>query len=94
MKKLCSLLLAVGVVIAFAQPGFSQVERMADNDAQVPGAVRVGADEATAIVDAVDYENRTGTIRLPDGTTLSFKAWPELRNFDRVKVGDKVFIRK
>ncbi len=45
-------------------------------------------------MDSVDYENRTGNLKLPDGTMLTFKAGPEVRNFDQVKAGDKVLIRK
>ena len=94
MKKVFSLVLAMGVVIAFAQPGFAQVQKMAGNDAQASGVVKVEAEEGTATVDSVDYENRTGTLKLPDGTMLTFKAGPEVRNFDQVKAGDKVLIRK
>lgn len=93
MKKVFSLLLTVGVVIAFAQPGFAQVQKMAGRDAQAPGGVKVEMEEGNATVDSVDYENRTGTLKLPDGTMLTFKAGPEVRNFDQVKVGDKVLIR-
>lgn len=94
MKKVFSLVLAIGVVIAFAQPGFAQVQKMAGHDAQAPSMVQVEAQEGTATVDSVDYENRTGTLKLPDGTVLTFKAGPEVRNFDQVKAGDKVLIRK
>ena len=93
MKKALFLVLAVGMVIAFAEPGFAQVEKRAGNDAQVPG-VKVEAEENAATVASIDYENRTGTLKLPDGTMVTFKAGPEVRNFDHVKVGDKVLIRK
>jgi hypothetical protein len=32
-------------------------------------------------------------LKLPDGTTETFKAGPEVRNFDKLKVGDQVLIR-
>ncbi len=94
MKKVFSLALAVGMVIAFAQPGFTQVQKMAVNEAQAPDGVKMEVEGGTATVDSVDYENRTGTLKLPDGTMLTFKAGPEVRNFDQVKAGDKVLIRK
>jgi len=30
---------------------------------------------------------------LPDGTTVTFKAGPEVGTFDKLKVGDQVLIR-
>jgi hypothetical protein len=93
MKKVVSLILAVGVVIAFAQPGFGQVQKLASSESQALGKVKVEVEEITATVVSVDYENRTGTLKLPDGTMLTFKAGPEVRNFDLVRVGDKVLIR-
>jgi len=93
MKKIFSLVLAVGVVIAFAQPGFGQAQKLASSESQVPSKVRAEAEESVATVASVDYESRTGTLKLPDGTMLTIKARPELKNFDVVKVGDKVLIR-
>ncbi len=93
MNKIFSLSLAVCVVIAFAQPGFGQVQKLASSESQAPGKVKVEVEETTATVASVDYENRTGTLKLPDGTMVAFKARPELKNFDLVKVGDKVLIR-
>ena len=48
---------------------------------------------STATVVGMDYANRTGTLKFPDGTTVTFKASPEARNFDQLKVGDQVLIR-
>lgn len=93
MKKVFSLVLAMGVVIAFVQPGFGQVQKLASNESQAAGKVKVEVEESTATVASVDYENRTGTLKLPDGTVLTFEAGPEVKNFDLVKVGDKVVIR-
>ena len=91
MRKAFFLVLAVGVIIAFAQPGFGQVQKLASSEFQVPAKIKV--EESTATVVSVDYENRTGMLKLPDGTMLAFKARPELKDFDLVKVGDKVLIR-
>jgi len=93
MRKVFSLLLAVGVVIVFAQPGFGQVQKVGSGESQVPSKVKVEMEESAATVVSVDYESRTGMLKLPDGTMLTFKARPELKNFDLVKVGDKVLIR-
>jgi len=32
-------------------------------------------------------------LKLPDGTTVTFKAGPEVETFDKLKVGDQVLIR-
>jgi len=94
MKRVLFLALTVSVVIAFAQPGFAQVRKIAGNSAPAAGGIKVEAEEGTATVDSIDYENRTGTLKLPDGTMLTFRVSPEVRNSDQVKVGDKVLIRK
>ncbi len=85
MKKVFSLALAVGLVSMFAQFGFAQVETVVEKKA-------VESRTSTATVVGIDYEGRTGTLKLPDGTTATFKAWPEARDFDQLKVGDQVLI--
>jgi hypothetical protein len=84
----------MGVVILFTQPGFAQVQKTAGHDVQTPDRVNVETKDGTATVVSIDYENRTGTLRLPDGTILTFKARGEMSNFDQVKAGDQVLIRK
>ncbi|HVP76510.1 MAG TPA: hypothetical protein VMV04_01305 [Thermodesulfobacteriota bacterium] len=93
MKKLFSLVLGVALVIAFAQSGFAQAQTGVEKNATTPGFSAVESPTNTATVGAIDYENRTGMLRLPDGTTVTFKAGPEVRNFDNLKVGDQVLIR-
>jgi hypothetical protein len=93
MRKLFSLLLGVGLVIAFAQFGFAQAQTVSEKNATTPSFSAVESPINTATVGAIDYENRTGMLKLPDGTTETFKAGPEVRNFDKLKVGDQVLIR-
>ena len=93
MKRVFSLLLAAGAIIAFSQIAFAQVDKMAEKHANKSGVLVVESFTSTATVDAIDYENRTGTIKLPDGTTKIFKAGPEVGNFNLLKVGDPVLIR-
>jgi len=71
MKKVSSLLLAVGVVIAFAQRGFGQVQKLGLGESQVPSKVKVEIEESAATVVSVDYESRTGMLKLPDGPMLT-----------------------
>ena len=45
--------------------------------------------EATATIEAIDPESRLLVIRGPDGIA-TIAAGPEVRNFDQIRVGDKV----
>jgi len=49
--------------------------------------------KATATVEAVDPATRTVTLKLPRGETRSLVAGEEVRNFDQIKVGDKVTVK-
>ena len=93
MKKGFFLALAVGLIIAFAQTGFAQVGTSAGRDAEMAGTVVAQAATSTATVAAIDYEHRVATIRLPDGSTVTFKAGPEVNSFNQLKVGDQVLVR-
>ncbi len=94
MKKLFCLLLAVVVVLALAQIGLAQVQKMTGNDGQNTRAINVEVEGNTATVDAIDYENCMGTLRLPDGTMVTFKFGTAVTNSDDLKVGDQVIIRR
>ena len=92
MKMILSLVFVGCAIIAFAQFGFAQTQKI-DRGVEKPGPVSVAAIESKATICAIDYEKRTGTLRLPDGTTETFNAGPEVENFDQVKVGDQVILR-
>jgi hypothetical protein len=94
MKKLFSLVLATGVVFALAQIGFAQVQKVTGDDGQDPRAVKVEVEGNTATVVAIDYENRMGTLRFPDGTMVTFKLGPAVTNSNHLKMGDRVIIRR
>ncbi len=44
----------------------------------------------SASVAAIDPSTRKITLSAPDGSTASFLAGPEIRNFDQIRVGDRV----
>lgn len=44
----------------------------------------------TVTVSAIDKSTRQITLKADDGSTATFVAGPEIRNFDQVSVGDKV----
>lgn len=92
MKKISSLVVVGCAMIAFAQFGCSQTQNI-KRDAGRPDAASVATTENTATIVAIDYEKRTGTLRLADGTTETFRARPEVKDFDQVKVGDSVILR-
>ncbi len=92
MKSLFSCTFLVVLVILFAELGFGQVKAEIENSAEA-AAVLVRAPTTTATVVRIDYENRTGMLRLTDGTTVTFSAGPELEAFDQIKLGEEVLIR-
>ncbi len=93
MKKEISLVLAVAIVIGFAQLGYAEVVAGIEKSAERPSPAVVKSATSVATVVGIDYEARTGTLMLSDGKTVTFSAGPEVRNFDQMKVGDRVLIR-
>ena len=56
----------------------------------VPGGVIVQTYKITATVTAVDAASRKVTLTMADGAKTTFKAGPEVVNFDQIQVGDQV----
>jgi hypothetical protein len=46
-----------------------------------------------ATVESVDAKQRKLTLKGPQGTVLPVEASPDVRNFDQIKVGDRVVVR-
>jgi hypothetical protein len=63
---------------------------MEDQAGPMTGLIAVNTTTATATVTAVDPAKRTVTLRSPDGTTNTYKLTKYVRNFDQIKVGDRV----
>src|SRR6476659_6913394 len=55
-----------------------------------PDAVEVRTMSETASVQSIDQANRTVTLKTADGALHTYKCSPEVRNFDKMKVGDQV----
>jgi hypothetical protein len=66
-----------GALIAALQPGEA-------------GGVAIGTYQETASVTAIDKVNRKVTLTTADGDKATFKAGPEVVNFDQIQVGDRV----
>jgi Cu/Ag efflux protein CusF len=47
----------------------------------------------TASVEAIDTASRTVTLKGPGGNLVPIAAGPEVKNFDQIKVGDRVLVR-
>lgn len=85
-KVVLAGVLAVAVLITFGQFALAAEKKQAEE----PGAIAVAVVKASATVEAVDAANRTVTLKADDGQTKTLKCGPEVRNFDQIKVGDKV----
>jgi hypothetical protein len=72
-----------------APAGKTAVEKMAGDK---PGVVVAEAVKVTATVEAVDKDKRTITVKGPQGRMVTLKVGPEAKNFDEIKVGDKVLV--
>ena len=58
-----------------------------------PGGFVVGTVEISALVKAIDKENRKVTLEGPDGKTMTVKVDPSVKKLDDLKVGDTVNAR-
>ncbi len=55
-----------------------------------PGVVMAEGASITATVEAIDYDKRTVDLKGPKGNVVTLKVGPEAKNFNQVKVGDRV----
>src|SRR5262249_55594723 len=55
-----------------------------------PNAVVAREASITATVEAIDYDKRTVDLKGPKGNVVTLKVGPEAKNFNQVKVGDRV----
>ena len=89
------LAVIVSASVAWAQtPAAPKAETPAAPKAEAPagkpGVVVADVTTITATVEAVDQAKRTMTLKGPKGRTVTLTVPPEARNFDQVKVGDKL----
>lgn len=93
MKK-SSVALAAGLLCAvFAAPVLAAEPAAAvDSQRELPAAMAVAGVQLTAIVDAVDLENRLVTLRTEDGEVMLLAVSEEARNLPQVQVGDRVVV--
>ena len=101
MRTWTRRLIALGVTLtmaapaAWAQAPAAKPAAPADKPApkaaaDKPGVVIGDLVVVTATVDAIDKDKRTVTLKGPKGKTVTLKVDEAAKNFDQVKVGDKV----
>src|SRR5215470_6121587 len=89
------LAVVIGASVAWAQtPAAPKAETPAAPKAEAPagkpGVVVADVTRITATVEAVDQAKRTVTLKGPQGRTVTLTVPSEAKNFDQVKVGDKL----
>ena len=91
----CALTLTMAAPVAWAQAPTAKPPVPADKSAAAapagaPGVVMADLRVVTATVEAIDTAKRTVTLKGADGRSTTLKVGPGAKNFDQVKVGDKV----
>jgi Cu/Ag efflux protein CusF len=92
-KSFFSVTVAVVVAagsISCTQNSSPTAENSASSDRYQEQVLRESLMTVSATVTALDPTTRQVTLREDDGTTLSFRAGPEVRNLEQVQVGDRV----
>jgi hypothetical protein len=88
--------IAAAFVGALAFPAMAQqpAAQAAVVAASAPGkVVLAGTVKVTGTVEALDAAQRQVTVKGPKGQLATLTAGPEVRNFDQIKVGDKVVVQ-
>src|SRR5215470_10314336 len=86
-------LLALGLIVVIsASVAWAQTPAApkAETPAGKPGVVVADVTRITATVEAIDQAKHTVTLKGWQGRTVILTVPPEAKNFDQIKVGDKV----
>lgn len=90
MKPVCVSVLAV-LALAAAAPRAPAQATKSSSVSTGPGTIRtVETTRATATVAGIDMATRTVSLKRADGSVIDVHAGEEVRNLDKVKVGDTV----
>ncbi len=93
MKKAVSVIVVLVLMLVFAGAGLAAEKKAAKKPAEKPAGVMVDVVTVEATVDAIDTAKRIITLKTPTGMQRMVKVGPEVKNFDQIKVGDKVTAR-
>ena len=83
---------ALALTSCSSTPG-GETSTMTATKAGVPGGVFVETHEGTATVKAIDTVKRKITLVSAAGKEATFKAGPDVVNFDQIKVGDQLWVK-
>ena len=84
-------ILAIAVAAAVSPLTLAQKPEVSGAVATAPGQAKaVAVVKASATVEAVDPAKRAVTLKMPKGDSRTIIAGEEVRNFDQIKVGDKL----
>jgi hypothetical protein len=94
MKKVFSgIAWVLGVaVISLVLSGLTFAAETKAESKEKPGATVTQETKLTADVVKIDHKKRIAVLAGPDGNTLEIHVKPDIKNLDRVKVGDKLNI--
>ncbi|WP_448681688.1 hypothetical protein [Pseudomonas nicosulfuronedens] len=88
------LSLAAGVLVGCQSQKHDELSYQYDSTESVakgvPGGAMTETEEVQASVSAIDRAKRTFTLSDDQGNSRTLQAPPEMRNFDQLKVGDRV----
>jgi len=90
MKRIFAVLTAVLMVFASISFAVAQQADAPKKAVGKPGIIIVDEVVVTATVEAVNYEKRTVALKGPEGKIKTVKIDKDVKNFDQIKVGDKV----
>ena len=86
--------LAVFVQKAGSPPSAEQAQAVSlAPKGEMPAGVVAQTTQITANVEAIDYKNRTVTLKGPEGGVRTIKVGNNVKRLDEVKVGDQVVLR-
>jgi Cu/Ag efflux protein CusF len=89
-----SLFIVAAVAAALSSPSWAQQASGAVLAASSPGKATIAQTvKLTATVEAIDLAKREITLKGPRGNVVPMSVDPEVRNLDKVKVGDHVVVR-
>ncbi len=94
MKKTLLFSMAVLVTVSFMSCATSPDTTSSDIASKdKPGVLVTDVTMVTATVEAIDYHTRMVSIRGPQGQVIDLHADESVRNFNQVRVGDKVNVK-
>jgi len=92
MRRLLIPLLALAA--AYTLPARADDQPMTVQRTTVKGTAAGGSfEQVTGTIEAVNADTREVSIKGPKGNVETVKAGPEVKNFDRLKAGDRVVVR-